>query len=306
MANFFLNLITFGAAERVEDAQYEYEQACDSYNAKVRNCKSWEQKYNNSLKAFKVLYQKSQCEAMKMCLFVPADIAERKMMYQQLNIKPSRVSAIEHTLDTAEVFKNYTEIISKAYAASKTASVGIGMKKTIELMTGTSLVNAGSGAVAASSLVAGGSSVALSSFAAPAITTGLSALGVGAATAAIPVVNVLALAAMPLVSHIAASSQIDDIEYEKYRLEQKTSEINDNITKIKAAKNQVDQNYKALNKALDAFSCECNKALSVVYHEGVNETTVRKDWKSYSEEERTVVLNLINTAYDMLKIQNSK
>ena len=36
MSNFFLNLITFGAAERVEDAQFEYEEACDRYNRKVK------------------------------------------------------------------------------------------------------------------------------------------------------------------------------------------------------------------------------------------------------------------------------
>lgn len=306
MANFFLNLITFGAAERVEDAQFEYEEACDRYNRKVKNCKSWEQKYNQSLQTFKNLYQKSQREAMKLCLFVPADIAERKMLYKQLNINPSRVTAIEHTLDTAEIFKNYTEIISRAYAATKTASVGVGMQKTIELMSGASLINAGSGTVVASSLVAGGSSVAISSLAAPTITTGLSGLGVGAATAAIPVVNVIALAAMPLVSHIAASCQIDDIECEKYRLERKVSELDENITKIKNARNQIDQNYKALNKALDAFSSEYNKALSVVYPEGVDDATVCKNWKLYTEEERTVVLNLINTVYSMLKIQNSK
>lgn len=305
MANIFLNIITFGAAERVEDAQYEYETTCDQYNKKVKSCQSLEQKYNHSLQTFKALHQKCQREAMKLCLFVPSDIADRKMLYKQLNITPSRVTAIEHALDTAEVFKNYSKIISKAYAATETASIGFGMQKTIELMTGASLVNASSGTVVASSLVAGGSSVALSSLAAPAVTTGLSSLGIGAATAAIPVVNVIALAAMPLVSNLVASSQIDDIECETYRLEQQMSKLNDNIVKIKEAKNQIDQNCKVLNKALDAFSFEYKKALAVVYPEGVNDTTVRKDWKSYSEEERTAVLNLINTVYDMLKIKDA-
>lgn len=304
MANWFMNLITFGAAERVEDAQYEYEETCERYNEKVQQCKNMQSGYKRAVKSFSELQNKAQQEAMKICLFIPSDVKERKILFEQLNIKHETITAIEHTLNKAEIFQNYTKLLSQA--AMVTNSVDTGMATTVNLMTGAALARTGSSMVAASSVIAGGGSLALGSVAAPAVTTGLAALGVAGATAAIPVVNVLAVVAMPIVSHLTASSQISDLESEMYDIEEKIGEVNKTFLQLKRYKKRMAELNKTLKDALKSFSFEYEKAVGIIYPNGIDETTPQKNWKDYSEDEKSAVLNMVNATYEMLKIRNAK
>lgn len=304
MANLFMNIITFGAAERLEDAQYEYEETCERYNDKVRECKNMQSGYKRAVKNFTELQQKSQQEAMKICLFVPADVKERKTLFTKLNMPHEKITAVEHTLDTAEIFQNYAKLMSQA--AMVTSSVVTGMTTTVNLIAGATLARTGSTALAASSVLAGGGSLALSSFAAPAVTTGLTALGVAGASAAIPGINILAFAAMPIVSHLTANSQISDLESEMYDIEEKIGEVNKTFLKLKRYKKRMTELNKSLRDALKSFSFEYEKTLKLIYPNGIDETTPQKDWKSYSEAEQNSVLNLVNATYEMLKIRNAK
>ena len=304
MANLFMNIITFGAAERLEDAQYEYEETCERYNDKIRECKNMQAGYKRALKTFSELQQKSQQEAMKICLFVPANVKERKTLFAQLNIPHEKIIAIEHTLDKAEIFQNYAKLLSQATMI--THSVGTTLPTTVSLLAGANLVKTAPSVVAASGMIAGGSSLAISSFAVPAVSTGLTPLGVTAATAAIPVVNVLAVASMPIVSHLTASSQINDLESEMYDIEEKIGEVNKTYLRLKRNKKRMAEVNKSLREALKSFAFEYEKAVKKIYPKWIDDKTPQKEWNSYAEDEKLAVLNLINATYEMLKIRNTK
>lgn len=302
MANLLLNILTFGAAERIEDAQYEYEETCDRYNEKIRQCKNIQNSYKRYVKNFVELQQKSQQEAMKVCLFVPADIKQRKTMLAQLGMKHEKITAIEHTLDTAEIFQNYAKILSQAAMAANSVSA-IGMTTTVSLASGAMVAGATPAALANSGIMAG--TVALNA-ATPAVTSSLMALGASAAASAIPVVNVLAVVAMPIVSHVTASRQISELESEMYNLEEEMGNLNKTLLKFKRYKKRMAELCKTLKTALKSFSVEYEKSLKLIYPDGITETTVQKDWQLYTDEEQQSILNLITATYEMLKIRNAK
>ena len=300
------NIITFGAAGRIENAQEQYNKTFNKY-------KRLENKYKKTNKELTSLFENvvqtkidAQNAAKKITKIniINEMITSNKLSINSKKEKLSAVSInmnyITNSLEAGDVIMNAMKGSGIALSAGTAAApAALWLVSTFGTASTGAAISSLSGAAAANAALAalGGGAVAAGGGGMAAGAAVLGALG--------PIVGVgVGLVVMPIFSHLSANKKIKQIEEEEYKIIKAISTVQEAIQKNKIYENRSYEIISAISKGIEAFNHQyavteqtinkCNKNLTVQY------ILDNKDSKESKE-----IFSLIAITQELLKIRDT-
>ncbi|MEI0539127.1 hypothetical protein [Brachyspira pulli] len=302
----FKNIITFGAAGRIENAQERYEKTFNKY-------KRLENKYKKLNKELTSIFQnvvETKINAQNIAKTITKiDIINKMISSNKLLIKSKKeklstvsinMNYITNSLEAGDVIMNAMKGSGIALSAGTAAApAALWLVSTFGTASTGAAISSLSGAAAANAALAalGGGAVAAGGGGMAAGAAVLGALG--------PIVGVgVGLVVMPIFSHLSANKKIKEIEDEEYKIINAIDKIKEAIQKNQIYKKSSYELISSINKGIEAFNYQykktkdtinrCNKNLTVEYI--IN----NKDSKESKE-----IFSLIAITQELLKIRDT-
>lgn len=263
---FMKNLVTFGAAGRVEAKIEEYEDYIEVYKSKYRKMEHERETVNEQLETLVNLKVRS-IKSLKKIKKISKNIRdkEREVLVRKVGneLQTVNLEMIENTLTVGQAAINATKGVASGVSTALGAwalvsTFGAASTGTaIGTLSGVAATNAtlawfGGGAVAA-----GGAGMA------------------GGALALGGLVAIPALALTGIFSHIKANKQISEIEEKLYELYQAVDQIESNLLQMELINNRTKEIQVALEKANEVFTGEFKKIYKEIYKYPI----LSKSWK---------------------------
>ncbi|MEI0548710.1 hypothetical protein R4K89_00170 [Brachyspira intermedia] len=302
----FKNIITFGAAGRIENAQQQYEKTFNKY-------KRLENKYKRMNKELVTIFENvvqtkinAQNTAKKITNIkiinemITANKLSIKSKKEKLSIVSVNMNYITNSLEAGDVIMNAMKgsgiALSVGTAAAPaalwlvstfgTASTGV----AISSLSGAAAANAALAALGGGAVAAGGGGMAAGAAV-------LGALG--------PIVGVsVGLVVMPIFSHLSANKKIKQIEEEEYEIINAIDNIKEAIQKNKIYENRSYEIISAINKGIEAFNHQY-KITEEVINKCNNDLTIQYILNNKNSKESKEIFSLIAITQELLKIRDT-
>ncbi|MBW8347936.1 hypothetical protein K0H71_00575 [Bacillus sp. IITD106] len=254
--SFIKNLVTFGAAGRIDNKVEEFEDLQNEYESLYRKMDSKRENVNDALeKVIKVKIKavKSLNNITKISKTLKGK--EREFIYRSLgnDLETVDFSQIESTISTAQVAMNATKGISSGVGTALGTWALVSTFGTAS--TGTAIAGL-SGAAATNATLAwlGGGAVAAGGG------------GIAAGTAVLGgLVAIPALAITGIFSHVQANKKIKEIEKLMYKIVEAMDQIHSNILQLDLINKRSEELIISLDKANDVFTQEFKRIYKGIY-----------------------------------------
>lgn len=292
------NIITFGAAGRIENAQEQYNKTFNKY-------KRLENKYKKTNKELTSLFEnvvQTKIDAQN----AAKKITEINIINEMITSNKLSINSKKEKLSAVSINMNYITNSLEAGDVIMNAMKGSG----IALSAGTAAAPAALWLVSTfgtASTGAAAANAALAALGGGAVAAGGGGMAAGAAVlgALGPIVGVgVGLVVMPIFSHLSANKKIKQIEEEEYKIIKAINTVQEAIQKNKIYENRSYEIISAINKGIEAFNHQyavteetinkCNKNLTVQY------ILDNKDSKESKE-----IFSLIAITQELLKIRDT-
>lgn len=310
MSSVFQNIISFGAAGRVEEAQEDYKRLFKKYKTMLNEYDSARSEFEQHAKAYLPLQIKAQKLARKIDVFVPKrDKKGREEVAQSVGFDLEAIDLIENSLSSGEIALNTIKGVAGAAGAAAAAPAAImglvtafgtaGTGVAISSLSGAAATNAALAALGGGTLAAGGGGIAA---------------GSALLTASVPVVGAaIAAIALPVFSHLAANKKIKKIEEEMYKVSCEMDKIKAEKFKVDYCISRIIELSASLKESEKAFEHLFYKTKIIIFPLGVISKIIKKIKAKikkrhgyyYTIEEQHLINQLLGSAKAMLMIRDT-
>ena len=304
------NIVTFGAAGRIEEAQSNYESVYKKYE-KLKS--KYENKNSEIQSVFRKLIElkmKVQNTTKKINYFPVLNASVKNRIDKSENTKHLNISQLEYvtkSLESGDILMNSIKgtgaalTIGGAVAPATLWLVGtFGTASTgtaISALSGVAATNAALALLGGGTLAAGGGGVAAG-------TAVLTALG--------PIVGLgIGAVALPLFSHLSANKKIKEIKEAEYKIHKAINELKGNLLTLDIYEKRSYELIDSLNKGTEAFNFMYDKLKKKLFPLGFisklfRNLKVRFTKKSYYSDEEWKDINLLlKTTKELLEIRDT-
>lgn len=250
------NVVTLGAAGRMEKKMKEFEEVKYKYEINYSEMEIYRANVNQVLEKVIKVKMKS-IKSLKKIKKISENIKgkEREVFFEEINsdIENKNFENINKTITIADMALNATKgtAIGVSTALGSWALVSVaGTASTgtaLSSLSGIAATNATLAWFGGGSLAAGGGGIAL----------GTTVLG--------GVVAIGTIAFTGIYSHLQANKQIEEIEYEIHRIYNQIEEIQKNIIELKVIKNRAEELIISIEKTRQVFEIELEKVYKLIY-----------------------------------------
>lgn len=309
MSEFFKNLVTFGAAGRIENAIDDYNKIYKKYTCNLEILNDRKKQCEKLAEEFVELQRAAQKYVQKLSVFTDIKSKEgREEFSMNTGIDISLISYTERSLSAGEAIFNTalgtagaTGLASAAPGTLMWAVTTFGTASTgtaISTLSGAAAQNAALACLGGGSIAAGGGGVAA---------------GTSVLSAAVPIVAVVSFFIItPLFSHLSANKKIAKIESESLKISKELEKIEAGKLKLDYCINRIEELKKTLRKSLEAFIAQYKKTYKIIFPLGnismKTRQLVSKLRKQtgicYTEKEQHALHNLFKSAKATLEIRD--
>ncbi|WP_312756072.1 hypothetical protein [Rummeliibacillus suwonensis] len=300
---FVKNIVTFGAAGRVEAKIEEYESYIDHYNRKYEEMETAREAVNHQLEDLVKLKVQS-INALKKITKISKNLRgkKREVLVRKVGneFQAVNIEQVENTLTMGQAAINATK---GAVSGVSTALGAWALVSTLGTASTGTAIGTISGVAATNATLAW--------FGGGAIAAGGAGMAGGAAVLG-GLVAVPALVLTGVFSHIKANKQISEIEEKLLELYETVDQIESNLFQIKLTSRRSQEIQDALIKANEVFTSEFDK----VYKELYKRPYISKSWKwikrnilrkdSFTKEEYLKIAYIGGIAQEFATIIDSK
>lgn len=293
------NIISFGAASRIEDAQYEYEARYREYIEMTEQLKVKSEEIEALFKKVvvtKVRVQKVVSKKMK--YFFPAKLTikteDEKITYDNEDIR-----YVDNSLKMGNVVMDAMKsggIALTLGAAAGPAALWLvgnfGVASTgvaIASLSGAAATNAALAALGGGALAVGGGGMVAG-------TAVLSVLG--------PIGICLGAITMPLFSHLSANKEIKKIKEKEYEIIRGIDDIKNSLLKIDVYEKRSNELIYGLKKGMKAFMFTFKKIKKELFPFGILSKYTRK-MNGYTDKEWVRINILVKEAKAILEMRDA-
>lgn len=255
MAGIIKNIITLGAAGRIEKAIELYEETCQQYEARYQEMEQIREHTKTDLEA--VMQQKIKAlQSLKKISIITKNIREKPRELSEEGIQQedlANLARVEQTITMGEIAASSVKGVASgiATATGAWALVGhIGVASTgtmIGSLTGAAATNATLAWFGGGALAAGGGGMAL----------GTVALG--------GIFAVPALLVSGIFSHLGANKKIKEIKEKQLEVIDLIDKVESNITVLGVVSRRARELCRSLDKASMVFDLEVDKVFRKIY-----------------------------------------
>lgn len=304
------NILSFGAASRIDKAQNNYERTFEEYKELLESYNSARNDFEKAAASYFPLQIKAQKLAKKINIFIPTKNKEgREDIVKNIGFDVEAMNLIENSISSGEIALNTIKGVAGAgvaAAAAPTAIMGLvtafgtaGTGVAISSLSGAAATNAALAALGGGTLAAGGGGMAA---------------GSALLSASVPVVGVaIAAIALPIFSHLSASKKIKAIEEEMVKVTREIDFVKTEKFKVDYCISRLIELSASLSEAEKAYKHLYNKTYRKIFPFGAVSKILKKlkgkmkkqKGYYYSEQEQQQIHTLFGSAKAMLMIRDT-